>query len=158
MPELTLRAATSADEPVLAALAVRLTAFELPSWRAPHAISDADARAMLAAVAAGDSDNEVSIAERAGEAVGCLHILAVTDFFGLRHGHVSVIATTEAAEGSGVARALMDGAEKWTAERNLPLLTLNMFAGNARARRFYEKAGFVEEMIKYAKPIIPRRS
>jgi len=33
-----------------------------------------------------------------------------------------------------------------------------MFAGNARARRFYEKAGFVEEMIKYAKPIIPRRS
>ena len=43
-----------------------------------------------------------------------------------------------------------------TAERGLPLLTLNMFAGNARARRFYEIAGFEVEMVKYAKPITPR--
>lgn len=153
MPELTVRPATAADEPILAALAVRLTAFELPSWRAPRDISDADARAMLAAVAAGDPDNEVLIAERAGEAMGCLHVLAVTDFFGLRHGHVSVIATTAAAEGSGVARTLIDSAEKWTAQRSLPLLTLNVFATNARARRFYEIAGFEVEMVKYAKAV-----
>ena len=142
MTDLTLRRATAADERVLAALAARLSAFELPSWRAPQDISDADARAMIAAVVSGDPDDEVLIAERAGEVVGCLHVLAVTDFFGLRHGHVSVIATTEAAEGSGVARRLMEHAEQWTAERSLPLLTLNMFAGNARARRFYEIAGF----------------
>jgi len=146
-----LRRATAADERVLAALAVRLTAFELPSWRAAHEISEADARAMIAAAAAGDPDNEVLIAERDGEVVGCLHVLAVTDFFGLRHGHVSVIATTEAAEGSGVARALMAHAERWTTERGLSLLTLNMFAGNERARRFYEVAGFEIEMVKFAK-------
>jgi ribosomal protein S18 acetylase RimI-like enzyme len=137
----------------LAALATRLSGFELPSWRAPQDISDADARAMIAAVAAGDPDNEVLIAERDGEVVGCLHVLAVTDFFGLRHGHVSVIATTNAAEGSGVARALMAHAERWTAERGLPLLTLNMFAGNARAQRFYEKGGFQIEMLKFAKQV-----
>ena len=148
-----LRRATPADEPVLAALATRLSAFELPSWRTPHDISDADARAMIAAVAAGDPDNDVLIAERDGKVVGCLHVLAVTDFFGLRHGHVSVIATTDAAEGSGVARALMAHAERWTTERGLPLLTLNMFAGNARARRFYEVAGFEVEMVKYAKVV-----
>ena len=153
MTDLTLRRATAADERVLAALAARLSAFELPSWRAPQDISDADARAMIAAVVSGDPDDEVLIAERAGEVVGCLHVLAVTDFFGLRHGHVSVIATTEAAEGSGVARRLMEHAEQWTAARGLPLLTLNMFAGNARGRRFYEIAGFQIEMVKYAKEI-----
>ena len=151
MTDLTLRRASAADEPALAHLASRLTAFELPVWRAPHEISDADARAMLAAAANSDPDDEVLIAERDGEVVGCLHVLAVTDFFGLRHGHVSVIATTEAAEGSGVARALMAYAERWTAERRLPLLTLNMFAGNERAQRFYEQGGFQVEMVKYAK-------
>ena len=158
MTDLTLRRATAADERTLAALAVRLTAFELPSWRAPHEISDADARAMIAAAAAADPDNDVFIAERNGEVVGCLHVLAVTDFFGLRHGHVSVIAITEAAEGSGVARVLMERAEQWTAERGLPLLTLNTFAGNERARRFYEKGGFQVEMVKYAKPVRASRS
>ena len=147
------RRATAADEALLTALATRLSAFALPAWRAPHDISDADARAMIAAVAAGDPDNEVVIAERDGEAVGCLHVLAVTDFFGLRHGHVSVIATTGAAEGSGVARALMAYAERWTAGRGLTLLTLNMFAGNARAQRFYEKGGFQIEMLRFAKQV-----
>ena len=153
MTDLTLRRATAADGPALAVLATRLVAFELPPWRAPHEISDADARAMIAAAAAGDPDDEVLIAERDGDVVGCLHLLAMTDFFGLRHGHVSVIATTASAEGSGVARMLIEHAERWTAERGLPLLTLNMFAGNTRARRFYEIAGFEVEMVKYAKPI-----
>lgn len=153
MTDLTLRPATAADEQMLAMLAARLSAFELPAWRAPREIGDADSRAMIAAAASGNPDDEVLIAERGGEVVGCLHVLAVTDFFGLRHGHVSVIATTEAAEGSGVARRLMEHAEQWTAERGLPLLTLNMFAGNARARRFYEIAGFEVEMVKYAKRV-----
>jgi ribosomal protein S18 acetylase RimI-like enzyme len=156
MTNLTLRRATAADEPALAVLATRLTAFELPAWRAAHEISDADARAMIAAAAAGNPDDEVLIAERDGEIVGCLHVLVDTDFFGLRHGHVSVIATTESAEGSGVARTLIEQAEQWTTERGLPLLTLNMFAGNARARRFYEIAGFEVEMLKYAKPVESR--
>ena len=156
MPALTLRAATPADDPALSALAIRLTAFQLPAWRAPSDISNADARAMRTAVSAGGPDNEVIVAERQGTIVGCLHMVVSTDFFGLRHGHVSVIATTPEAEGSGVARALIERAEQWTAERGLPLLTLNMFAGNERARRFYEVAGFQVEMVKYAKAIESR--
>ena len=64
-----------------------------------------------------------------------------------------MIATTAAAEGSGVGRALMAHAEEWTRHRDLPLLTLNVFASNTRARRFYEKAGFDPEFLKYAKPM-----
>ncbi len=154
MPDPIVRAATPADAAVLASLAERLGAIPLPAWRAPGDIAVADARAMLAAVEDGRDDNEVLIAERGGEVVGCLHILETTDFFGLRHAHVSVLATTAAAEGTGVGRALMEYAQAWTARRGLPLLTLNVFERNGRARRFYEESGFEVEMLKYAKRVV----
>jgi ribosomal protein S18 acetylase RimI-like enzyme len=75
------------------------------------------------------------------------------DFFGRHHAHISVIATSEAAEGTGVGRALMEYAEQWARKRNLTLLTLHVFAANARARRFYEKAGMAPEFLKYAKEL-----
>jgi ribosomal protein S18 acetylase RimI-like enzyme len=150
---MTFRAARMTDHAALVALADRLTSFDLPPWRRPEEIATADARDMIAAVTAGAADNEVWIAERSGSVAGCLHVLATTDFFGTRHAHISVIATTEAAEGSGVGRALLAHAEAWARDRGLTLLTLNVFASNARARRFYEKAGWTPEMLKYAKPL-----
>jgi ribosomal protein S18 acetylase RimI-like enzyme len=150
-----IRPARTSDEPVLVALAERLTAFPLPPWRKAEDIAVADAREMMAAVRAGEPDNHVVIAERAGVPIGCLHVLAMTDFFGTRHAHISVIATTAAAAGSGVGRALLEYGEGWARGRGLTLLTLNVFAGNARARRFYERAGWSAEMMKYTKPLTP---
>src|ERR687892_278503 len=126
-----------------------------PSWAltAPDEIAAADGRAMMAAVQTADADNEVFIAERDGEAVGCLHILAETDFFGVRHAHISVVATTAAAQGTGVGQALLAQAEAWARQRTFGLLTLNVFAGNTRARRVYERAGFTPEILKYAKSL-----
>jgi ribosomal protein S18 acetylase RimI-like enzyme len=113
-PDLTIRRAAAHDRAVLTALAWRLTAFPLPAWRTPGSIAAADARDMLNVVGVNEGappgaapDAEVFIAERNREAVGCLHMLVTTDFFGGRHAHISVIATTEAAEGSGVGRALI---------------------------------------------------
>ena len=153
MPEIAIRPATVDDIPALRALAWRLAAFELPPWRTGREIADADGNAMVAAIEAGAADEQVFIAERGGTPAGCLHMLAPTDFFGRRHAHVSVVATTEEAEGAGVGRALMRHAEEWARQRGLGLLTLNMFAANARARRFYESAGFAVEMVKYVKPL-----
>jgi ribosomal protein S18 acetylase RimI-like enzyme len=146
-----LRLAAPRDEETLRALAWRLTAFDLPPWRRPEDIANADARDMIAAVHDGSPDNQVWLAERDGVAAGCLHVLLTTDFFGTRHAHVSVIATTAAAEGSGVGRLLMAHAEAWARERGQSLLTLNVFAANARAQRFYERAGMAPEMLRYAK-------
>ncbi len=148
---LVIRAAAQQDEAALLAFAERLAAFEVPSWRTAEEIAVADGRAMVDAVRAGRPDDDVFVAERDGAAVGCLHILAATDFFGRRHGHVSVIATSEAAEGSGVGMALMAQAETWARWRGLTLLTLNVFAANTRAIRFYERGGFTAEIVKYAK-------
>ena len=153
MTDLTVRPATPADGRLLAALAERLASFPLPPWRTPDAIANADAGAMIEAIEEGNGDNEVVIAERDGVPVGCLHILVMKDFFGASHGHVSVLATTPEAEGTGVGRALISYAEQWTTRRGLSLMTLNVFAGNDRARRFYDRAGFEIEMLKYAKRI-----
>ena len=148
-----IRPATEADEAVLVELAARLTAFDVPPWRKPGDIAAADAREMMDAVRAASPDNEVLIAERASVPVGCLRILATTDFSGTRHAHVSVIATTEVAEGSGVGRALLQHAEGWARRLGYSMLTLNVFAANDRARRFYERAGLSPEMMKYVKPL-----
>ena len=150
-----IRAATAADEVVLVELAGRLTAFALPPWRKAEEIATADAREMVEAVRAPSPESDVFVAERGGVPVGCLHVLATTDFFGTRHAHISVLATTVAAEGSGVGRALAEHAEAWARRRGHSLLTLNVFAANERARRFYDRAGFVPEMLKYAKPLAP---
>jgi ribosomal protein S18 acetylase RimI-like enzyme len=153
MTELKIRPATAADAHVLAALAERLASFTLPSWRTPGSIAAADAGAMKEAIDAGSADNQVLIAERAGIPVGCLHILVMTDFFGASHGHISVLSTTVEVEGTGVGRALIAYAEDWTRQRGLSLMTLNVFTGNERARRFYDRSGFEVEMLKYAKNI-----
>jgi len=151
--DLAIRLATNADEETLWKLAARLALFELPAWRTAEEIAGADARGMIAAVRAGQPHDQVFIAERQGTAVGCLHVLSSSDFFGRHHAHISVIATSEAAEGTGVGRALMVHAEDWARKRHLPLLTLHVFAANTRARRFYEKAGMAPEFLKYAKAL-----
>ena len=151
--DISIRRATPGDEPALTALAERLTAFPLPAWRRPVDISTADAGAMMEAVRGSDSDNEVWMAERDGRVAGCLHVLALTDFFGLRHAHISVVATTAEAEGTGVGAALIVFAEAWARERELRIMTLNVFATNTRALRFYERGGWVPEMLKYVKQL-----
>ena len=148
-----IRRATSNDETTLTSLAWRLTAFTLPPWRRPEQIADADAREMMVAIRTGSSASEVFIAERDGAVVGCLHVLEDVDFFGAKHAHISVVATTADAEGSGAGRALMEHAEAWARQRGHTLLTLNVFAGNQRARRFYERGGYAPEIMKYAKQL-----
>ena len=149
----TIRLASRGDEAVVTHLATRLADFNLPRWRIPDEISTADARAMMNAITAAGVDDQVFIAERDGRPVGCLHVQAATDFFGLRHAHISVIAVTAAAEGTGVGSVLVVYAEQWAVARGFTLVTLNVFAENARARRLYERNGFEPEVVKYAKPL-----
>jgi len=153
MPGLTIRAATRADEAALMHLSERMANFTVPAWRSAEEITDADGRSMVSAVGLAHPDSEVFVAELEGQAAGCLHMLVSRDFFGRRHAHISVIAVSEQAEGTGVGRTLMEYAERWARDRGLRVITLNVFAANARARRLYERAGFEVELLKYAKPL-----
>src|SRR4030095_6750809 len=101
MTDLKIRPATREDGTLLTGLAARLASFPLPPWRTPDAIANADAAAMIEAIEDGEDDNEVVIAERDGVPAGCLHILVMKDFFGVRHGHLSALTTTVDTEGDG---------------------------------------------------------
>jgi GNAT superfamily N-acetyltransferase len=148
-----IRRATADDEAALLAMARRMADFAVPRWRTPAQIIEADGRDVVRAAIAGEPDQDVFVAEVDGAPAGCLYVHPAQDFFGRRHAHISVIATTAAAEGTGVGRALVAHAEAWARERGLSLLTLNVFAANSRARRFYERAGFDVEMVRYAKEL-----
>lgn len=147
----TIRKAVPGDERHLIELAARMANFDLPPWRTAEEITSADGRAMLDALRMGHSESEVFIAESDGAVAGCLHMVVASDFFGRRHAHLSVIATSRAAEGTGAGRALMAFADQWARMRRLPFITLNVFAANARARRLYERSGYDVELLKYAK-------
>ncbi len=153
MTGLTIRPATKADESALMRLSERMANFTVPPWRSAEEITNADGRSMVNAVGLAHPESEVFIAEHDGAVAGCLHMLVSRDFFGRRHAHISVIAVSEEAEGTGVGRTLMAYAERWARARGLRVITLNVFAANARARRLYERAGFEVELLKYAKPL-----
>ena len=58
---------------------------------------------------------------------------------------VEQVFVGRAARGSGLAVSLLDEAERRVAAAGHPVAWLAVVAGNARARRFYEKQGWVDE-------------
>ena len=89
-----------------------------------------------------------------GEPAGFAFLEPAVDYFsGDRHGHLGMIAVTERAEGQGVGAALMRAAEGWARANGYAKLTLNVFAGNTRARDVYERFGYRVETVRYVKAI-----
>ncbi|MFL5381598.1 MAG: GNAT family N-acetyltransferase [Longimicrobiaceae bacterium] len=79
-----------------------------------------------------------------------------TDYFTHeRHGHLSIIIVSGEGEGRGVGRALLDAVERWSAAQGHRFITLNVFSGNERARRVYERAGYGPDTVRYVKKLPP---
>jgi ribosomal protein S18 acetylase RimI-like enzyme len=70
-----------------------------------------------------------------------------------KHGHLAIIAVDADAEGSGVGRNLIQTVEEWAASQGYRFITLNVFAENERARKVYERAGYSQDTIRYAKKL-----
>lgn len=147
-----LRPATPADRDFLASLADRLADFERPAWRTHAEIVDGDRRALFDALDNPQPGTALFIAERDGVPSGCLLLWTLEDYFSQQpHAHISVVAVTKEAEGTGVGRALMAHAEAWARDRGHASVTLSVFEGNRRAQRVYERAGYTTEMRRMAK-------
>ncbi len=61
-----------------------------------------------------------------------------------------VIGLREASTGKGIGKNLLEAGEAWARDRDAHRLDLTVLAGNHRARRFYEQAGFRYEGRKPA--------
>ncbi len=81
--------------------------------------------------------------------VGYLTIRPDTDYFsGEARAYIERLATTAAAEGTGAGRQLMTWAEAWARSEGFGAIALDVFANNARARRFYGRNGYEEDFVQ----------
>jgi GNAT superfamily N-acetyltransferase len=148
MPDPVLRPATDADAEALGRGVVEgiedYREFAPPGW-APPPVSEAveHARELL-----DDADAWCEVAELDGRVIGQITILpAANTRVPARErgvGHLSYLMVDRAHWGSGVARALHAAAVEAARERGYAQLRLFAAAGQARARRFYEREGWAQ--------------
>jgi GNAT superfamily N-acetyltransferase len=140
----TVRRATAEDGRAIAEI-------QVGTWRAayphifPREVLDAlsvEEREPLWRRWAEDPDTAVFVAEREGEAVGFASVGAARDEDARAAGELYAIYVAPAAWGSGAGRALMAAAVAWLSERFSEAI-LWVATDNPRARRFYEKGGWV---------------
>ncbi len=155
---LTIRPHQPQDIPWILSLADRLTAFDLPAWRQAETINDANQLLLKKALEEPEPGSAFLVAETdGGVRAGFIFLQIEKEFFsGQPQGYISDLVVHPDHEGQGVGRALMQAADAWAQDSGFPVLTLYVFANNARARQLYEKVGFRAELIKYAKPIPPK--
>lgn len=93
-PSITLRNASTADEPAIHRLTEQLAAFPIPPWRTPGEIARADHALLAEAVRAPGAVSLVLLAEDTdGRVVGVLFVSTRADYFtGRPHAHVNARA------------------------------------------------------------------
>ena len=154
---MTIRAATPADRAFVLALADRLVAFDVPSWRSKDELVDGDRRALEEWFDGPKAGEAMLVAELDGQPAGCAFLVTLVDYFNQRpHAHLSVLAVTKAAEGRGVGSALLARSAEWARKQQSDRLTLSALVTNARARGLSERRGYSGEYIRYVLPLKSR--
>jgi ribosomal protein S18 acetylase RimI-like enzyme len=153
--ELLLRAAEPGDDDFILGLVPRFTSFEMPAGRKKLVVSEGIRRDLIKHLDGGQPGSFLLVAETdEGEPAGFLHLQIANDFFsGRPNCHISDLAVADGWDGKGLGRALLEHAERFAREHRCERLTLAVFEGNGRARKFYESNGFATEMLRMAKPL-----
>jgi ribosomal protein S18 acetylase RimI-like enzyme len=155
MEQINIRKMEQKDKRFIIEMSDRFTEFEFMKWRDPYKMKDAQRILAEEAVTTKDEDSDFFVAEdEKKNLLGFLHMTKHHDYFtGASQGYVSSIAVSKEAEGMGIAKKLMEKAEEWTKSKGYRQLTLNVFASNDRAVKFYSKINFETEIIKMVKEI-----
>src|SRR5262245_51542191 len=150
-----IRRAGAADRHWIAALAPRLHEFGPPPWRELAVMNAAVVEGLERELESPTPGSAIFAAEDpAGRPVGFVSLRTDRDYFtNVPFGHVVDLVVAPEGEGRGVGRALLSAAERWAEDLGYPWLTLHVFAGNDRARRVYEKRGYVVEWTRMLKRI-----
>jgi ribosomal protein S18 acetylase RimI-like enzyme len=150
-----VRAARAGDAEFILSLVPRLAEFDLPSWRDAAVMTAAEQNVIANALATPKQTEAIFVAEDDDtQPLGFVHVVTSIDYFTREaHGHVSALVVAPQGERRGTGRALMHECEEWSRTRGYSLLTLNVFARNTRAIRFYERLGYGADTLKYAKEL-----
>ena len=153
--EWRVRPARPSDRSFILGITPRLAeGFELPPWRTEREVVEAESATVENALRPGTEREALLIAEgTGGEPGGYVHVNVETDYFGRTLAHIEILAVSSAAEGRGAGRTLVEAAETWARSEGLDLISLNVFANNARARALYQRLGYTPDTLHYAKPL-----
>lgn len=149
-----IRPATAADLPFIHALAPRLAAAADLAWRSAGEVMHFQRAFMHETLEMPRAGAVTFIACEDEERLGFVHAEPQLDIFTDRNAaYVPLLAVTEAAEGRGVAAALMARVEEWAKQQGYGHIALDVFASNGRGRAFYARHGYGEETIRLVKDI-----
>lgn len=147
-------AADASHRDAILGLMPRLADYDVPASRNPEHLWMSDAE-MFEQWLAGEIECLVHVAiDGDDKVVGFAMVRPRPEL--LSHepsAHLEAIAIDKSAEGKGVAKALLENAERCAAAGGARTMTLHVFAVNTRARRLYEKAGYDGELMRYIKPL-----
>ena len=155
MMDYRIRAATAADGDAMMALMPRLSAFAIPESRTPEHLWLDDEELLREWIGGGADDCFVHVAEDDGGAILGLTLVRLRPE-PLSHepsAHLEAIAVAKGNEGKGIGQALLGAAEDNAHKQGARTMTLHVFSTNTRARRFYDRAGYYGEVIRYIKPL-----
>jgi ribosomal protein S18 acetylase RimI-like enzyme len=151
---LLIRPGTAADRDFVIATARRLAAFGPPSWRSAQEVVAGEVRCLDDFFDGRLKGPTLLIAEQDSATLGFAFLEPAVDYFtGEKHLHLGMIAVTAEAEGRGAGAALMRATEDRARAAGSTKLTLNVFEGNQRARRMYERLGYQVEILRYVKAL-----
>jgi len=149
-----LRKAKEIDLPFIHSLSAILAAGAKLAWHTNEAIQTFQDDYIAEMMAETTVRHTTLIAERDGVALGFIHVReSKDDISGEECGTVPLLAVTEAAQGAGIGKLLMEAAESWSREKGFRLLHLEVFSTNDQARYFYDSLGFKPDTINMIKAL-----
>lgn len=152
---ITVRPATVADEHFIATLGAATARATTPAAREVPVDVAVAAWDRLRRFCARQAGTVTLIAEDEGDSAGFAILLTdmLDDVSQQPQGFIAYMAVDASHRRRGVGTALLAAAERETAARGLPMLTLMVAFDNAAARALYEAYGLAPERLQLAKPL-----
>jgi GNAT superfamily N-acetyltransferase len=148
---ITIRPYLLTDRDFILGLAPRLTIGRRP-WRDADRWRVAVEGWLTGSIEHHGQTSMVFVADDAqGEQLGFATVSQSTHFTGQEQAYIGELATTVAAEGRGVGRALVEACAHWARAQGYTILALSTGAANTRALDFYHHLGFVDEDVTLTK-------
>jgi ribosomal protein S18 acetylase RimI-like enzyme len=150
---IVIRAGSDDDSDFIRSLVPSLLEFGSPLWEDPSALASGFGEVLTRAVREQNRGAAVLVAEATdGTRLGFISLRLVDDpVTGGERAHVADLAVAPSAHRAGVGRALMAAGESWARDRDVAILSLDVWSTNHRALAFYQVLGFTTESLSLAK-------
>ena len=144
MTSVTIRVGRRSDAGEIAQLTTQLG----------YDLTEGDAAARLSRILPRD-DQRFLVADFDGRAVGWVHIVLVEYVDAEAFALIGGLVVDKVHRGSGIGRALMNGAENWARERGVSMVRLSSTVARTAAHGFYENLGYtkIKTQHSFIKPL-----